>query len=176
MNCLSFSNNKAEILSFSPEDTRLLGEALGESCYPGLTLLLYGGLGMGKTLLTQGLGASLGFKGIKSPTFIILSEHEGKLPLIHADLYRIDSFSDTDSLDMENYIDQGCMLVVEWAERWNTVPSENRWDVHIEPADAGDSLRRITIEAVGKKAEKALEKAILILAAEKTLFFTDKKQ
>jgi|GEM_PF-178932 len=168
MNCLSFSNNRAVIHSTSPEDTRSLGFALGNYCYPGLTLMLYGTLGMGKTLLTQGIGDALGCRRIKSPTFIILAEHKGRLPMIHADLYRLDSPADTDSLDLENYLEQGSLLVIEWAEHWKSAPTENRWDVRIEPVSSEDTCaRQITIEAVGETAGNELEKVIKAVKAEK---------
>ncbi len=128
--------------------------------------MLYGELGMGKTLLTQGIGSALGYKRIKSPTFIILAEHEGDLPLVHADLYRLDSNADVDSLDLENYIEQGCLLTVEWAERWNTGPTDDRLDIRMEPIGCDNSKRQITIEAIGKKAEEILDKVVKMIFGE----------
>ena len=151
----TYSDSRAVFVTESAEETRALGRALGGFVYPGLTLLLFGGLGMGKTQLTQGIGNALGFDRVKSPTFIIVSEHEGKLPLIHADLYRLDA-KETDSLDLESYTMDGCLLVVEWAERWPSPPGEDRLDIRFEAPDGADGPRRITTEAFGERAGRAL--------------------
>lgn len=156
-------NNRAVFIAFSQDETYLLGEAIGKACYPGLTILLFGSLGMGKTLLTQGIGNQLGYKRIKSPTFILLSEHDGKLPLIHADLYRLESPAEADSLDFENYIEQGCLLVVEWAERWGSPPENDRLDIRFEPVRGDETARRITIEATGERAAVVLASAVSAL-------------
>lgn len=147
-------NNVTVVTTSSPEETRSLGTLLGGSGYAGLTVLLYGALGMGKTLLTSGIGSALGYDNIKSPTFIIISEHEGDLSLVHADLYRLETYAETDLLDLESYIDRGCLLVVEWAEHWGSPPSKDRWDITIKPAenDEGENIREITIRPFGNKA------------------------
>ncbi len=72
--CLS---NSFIVTSESPEETFLVGKALGNAAYPGLLVLLKGSLGMGKTKLTQGVGHALGYERVKSPTFIIMSDTEG---------------------------------------------------------------------------------------------------
>lgn len=141
-----------------------MGMSIGKQTFPGLTILLHGGLGTGKTLLTQGIGKALHCRKIKSPTFILIAEHEGKFPLIHADLYRLGSHVEADALDFENYIENGCVLVVEWAERWHTPPINNRLDVTISQHAESDTYRVIKIKALGKAAEdliKALSLDIL---------------
>lgn len=161
MNYVLCSENSYKINSYSPEDTYKIGVLLGGACYPGLTILLYGGLGMGKTQITQGIGHSLGIKRVKSPTFIIISEHEGILPLIHADLYRLETFSDVDSLDLESYTDSGAVLVVEWAERWQNTPQNDMWDIHfINSSQENPDQREIRITAYGAQAAKHLSEAL----------------
>lgn len=150
-----FFDKRAVFTTDSPEETKLLGEKLGGAVCAGLTILLFGELGMGKTQLTQGLGAALGCERVKSPTFIIIAEHEGRIPLVHADLYRLEE-GDVDSLDLDSYIYDGCVLAVEWAERWKSPPTD-RLDIHIEP-NGDKGRRRLTIIPCGEKAEDVLEK------------------
>lgn len=145
-----WSDSRAVLTTESAEETQELGAIAGCCAYPGLTVLLCGGLGMGKTQFTQGVGRALGFDRVKSPTFIIVSEHDGKLPLVHVDLYRLEE-SDVDSLDLDEYIYDGSLLVVEWAERWRT-PPDDRWDVSFEAPDGTEGPRVITVEAVGERA------------------------
>ena len=156
MHCLSHSTRKLQIVTFSEDETCSFGMSIGKHSFPGLTILLHGGLGMGKTLLTQGIGKALGCGKIKSPTFILIAEHEGEIPLIHADLYRLDSHVEADALDFENYIDTGCVLVVEWAERWHTPPLKDTLDIVINQYGDDDNSRVITVRALGKTAEDLL--------------------
>lgn len=159
-----------KISTISEGETLFLGALIGKFAFPGLTVLLHGGLGMGKTLLTKGIGKALGYSGIKSPTFILISEHEGDLPLIHADLYRLDSHVEADALDFENYIDSGCVLVVEWAERWHTPPLKNVLDITIVRETENESSRTITIKASGSNTAemlKRLEESISAVLREK---------
>ena len=158
MNCLSHSTRRLDIVTFSEDETRSLGMYIGKHSYPGLAILLHGGLGMGKTLLTQGIGRALGCGKIKSPTFILIAEHEGEIPLIHADLYRLDSHVEADALDFENYIDSGCLLVVEWAERWHTPPQKDTLDITITSENQNENSRTITVRALGNRAIEMLSK------------------
>jgi tRNA threonylcarbamoyladenosine biosynthesis protein TsaE len=156
MHCLSRSAERMRITTSGEEETRQLGALLGRLAFPGLTILLHGGLGMGKTVLTQGIGSSLGHRGIKSPTFILVSEHDGDLPMVHADLYRLDSYMEADALDFENYIDSGCLLVVEWAERWHTPPLKDTLDITITNGEDDENSRTITVRALGERAIEML--------------------
>lgn len=163
MHCLTDLDDLAVITVDSSDDTKLLGGIIGLQCYPGLTLLLYGGLGAGKTLLTQGIGFALGYKNIKSPTFIILAEHEGILPLVHADLYRLDSYTEADSLDLENYIEDGYLLVVEWADNWKNPPLNDRLDITIESIASDVNIRKITMRAFCDRSKKLLNGIVDLL-------------
>ena len=156
MHCLSRSAERMRITTYGEEESRQLGALLGMLAFPGLTILLHGGLGMGKTVLTQGIGSSLGHRGIKSPTFILVSEHDGDLPMVHADLYRLDSYVEADALDFENYIDSGYLLVVEWAERWHTPPLKDTLDITITNGEDDENSRTITVRALGERAIEML--------------------
>lgn len=117
----------AVLHSGSVEQTRHLGVALGALLQPGDCVLLEGELGAGKTALTQGIGAGLDVrKVINSPTFTILKEYVGRLPLYHFDLYRIETPDEIYALGFEEYFAGDGVCVIEWAERG-------------EPADRSDA-------------------------------------
>lgn len=104
--------------SASVIETRRLGQALGKLLIPGDIILLEGDLGAGKTALTQGIGKGLGVSVvINSPTFTILKEYTGRLPLYHFDLYRIDDPEEVYALGFEDYFTGDGVCVIEWAER-----------------------------------------------------------
>ena len=131
------------LTSASIERTHALGRALGELARAGDVVLLEGELGAGKTAFTQGIGLGLGVAAtINSPTFTILKEYEGRLPLYHFDLYRLDEPDELYELGFEDYFTGGGVCVVEWAERGEFKDEE-------EPVWNGDWLRvalRITGE------------------------------
>lgn len=160
MKLLTFSGSGAKFDIYSPEETEILGEALGREAYPGLCIMLFGSLGAGKTLLTQGIGKALGVTRVKSPTFIIVNEHEGTLPLVHADLYRLERDFDVESLDLGAYLDEGCLVVIEWGERWQSPPGQDRLDILIDRCRDEAEHRRITIEPYGERAYNMLERSV----------------
>lgn len=152
-----WSDNSVQFETCSPEETKSLGEMAGSCAYPGLCLLLFGGLGMGKTQFTQGVGTELGIKNVKSPTFILIAEHEGRLPLIHADLYRL-AEQDVEPLALEDYMSDGCLLVVEWAERWASRPDCDCWNICFSADGSDDWVRTVRLSALGEKASGALDR------------------
>lgn len=158
MKCLEFSDRLLKITTSSADETRIIGETMGESAYPGLTVLLYGELGMGKTVFSKGFGTALGMSGIKSPSFIIVAEHtDGKFPLTHADLYRLETARQSDALDLEQYTEEG-VLVVEWPDRWASAPDEDVWKIYFSRG-ANENERELTIEHSGVRAAEALRRA-----------------
>jgi tRNA threonylcarbamoyladenosine biosynthesis protein TsaE len=129
--------------SASIEQTRRVGQALGALLAPGDVVLLIGDLGAGKTALTQGIGAGIGVPGvINSPTFTILKEYTGRLPLYHFDLYRIEAPDEVYALGFEDYFAGEGVCVIEWAERGE--PREQ--DV---PPPWPENYLRITLRADG---------------------------
>ncbi len=104
--------------SASASQTHRLGALLGGLLRPGDVVLLEGPLGAGKTALTQGIGAGLGVREtINSPTFTLLKEYTGRLPLHHFDLYRIEDPEELFTLGFEDYFSGDGVCVVEWADR-----------------------------------------------------------
>ena len=107
-----------EYLSHSVEETEALGEALGRKLQPGAVVAYFGGLGMGKTAFTRGLARGLGCRGrVTSPTFTIVNEYEGDIPLFHFDLYRLGSSDELFDIRWEDYLARGGVCAVEWSER-----------------------------------------------------------
>lgn len=119
------SDNEINVYSSSEEDTFALGKSVASVLYGGTVLYLNGDLGAGKTQFTRGLGSQLGIERVKSPSFIIVAEHnKGKLPLVHVDLYRLTTEDEVAELDLPYYLEQGALLVIEWPERWRNRPTE----------------------------------------------------
>lgn len=116
-----------QLISHSPEQTQNLGRYLGKLTQSGDVFLLTGNLGSGKTCLTQGIAWGLGVKEYAfSPSFVIVREYHGRLPLYHIDLYRLDRIEEIMNLALEEYFFGDGVCVVEWAEKGTDVfPQEN---------------------------------------------------
>lgn len=111
--------DREKTISNSPEDTKAEGKRLGIRLIKGDTVCLYGELGSGKTTFIKGIGEALGIpeREISSASFIIVSEHEAKIPFYHIDLYRIEKPEDIDSTGIYDYVMADGITVIEWAER-----------------------------------------------------------
>ena len=106
-----------EYLCHSPAETEALGERLGKQLRPGAVIAYEGGLGMGKTAFTRGLARGLGCRGrVTSPTFTIVNEYEGRIPLFHFDMYRLSSSDELFDIGWEDYLSRGGVCAVEWSE------------------------------------------------------------
>ena len=105
------------IESNSAEDTFALGKQCGQKAAAGQVYCLYGDLGVGKTVFTQGFAAGLGIKGpVSSPTFTILQVYdEGRLPFYHFDVYRIGDIEEMDEIGYEDYFYGEGLCMIEWA-------------------------------------------------------------
>lgn len=129
------------------EQTRQIARNLAQTLQPGDVLALDGDLGAGKTCFIQGLAEGIGFPGhVTSPTFTLLHEYfGGRLPLYHADLYRIDSASEFLRAGLMDYFDSDGVLAIEWAERIAELLPPRAIRVRIMPGDA-PNMRIIEIE------------------------------
>ena len=118
-----------EYLSHSPEETEQLGEQLGRTLRPGSVVAYRGDLGMGKTAFTRGLARGLGCTcRVTSPTFTIVNEYSGALPLFHFDMYRLDSSDELFDIGWEDYLIRGGVCAVEWSERVeDALPDDTLW-------------------------------------------------
>lgn len=136
----------------SHDETQALGAALGADLRGGELILLIGDLGTGKTTLTQGLAVGLGVEGYtKSPSFVLVHEYEGRVPLYHADLFRIEGGMEAWELGLEEYLRGPGVLVVEWADRALPVFPPDALKVHLERIS--ETQRRLTFAGEGPTAE-----------------------
>ena len=138
-----------QYISRSEAETEQLGIALAHRLRPGAVVAYRGGLGMGKTAFTRGLARGLACQNrVTSPTFTIVNEYEGTIPLFHFDLYRL---SDSDALfeiGWEDYLNRGAVCAVEWSEKVEDAFYGDEIRVTIEKL--GDTQRKITIEGADK--------------------------
>ena len=143
-----------QFLSHSTQETEAIGEELAQKLRGGDVLAFSGSLGMGKTAFTRGLARGLGCRGrVTSPTFTIVNEYEGNIPLFHFDLYRLGSSDELFDIGWEDYLARGGVCAVEWSEN---VEDALRDAIHItiEKDPLEPDTRRITIEG-GSRFEAA---------------------
>ena len=140
------------------EQTMAIAKRLTESLEPGMTLLLEGDLGAGKTTFTKGIGEGLGVKRIiKSPSYTIIREYQdGRLPLYHIDLYRLDE-SEASELGLEEYFDGNGVTVVEWASIAPDELPKERLEIKLTPQLENIAHRDVEFRAVGKRYERIME-------------------
>ena len=140
-----------EFTTHSPEETEKYAGELAKSLKRGTVLLLFGGLGAGKTAFTRGFARGLGItEPVSSPTFTIVQEyHDGRLPLYHFDVYRIGDISEMDEVGYEDYFFGEGVCMIEWANLIEEILPEKRWDITIEKdLEKGFDYRKITIKEV----------------------------
>lgn len=131
-----------QVSTSDADQTRSLGEDLGRILAAGDLVMLSGGLGAGKTTLTQGIGIGMGVRGrVASPTFIVARVHpslSGGPDLIHADAYRIKDLSDLETLDLDSSLDEA-VTVVEWGEGKTEAMSDERLSIEVRRASGGQA-------------------------------------
>ncbi len=116
-----------EVFSDSPKQTEDFAIKLGRALRGGEIIAFFGGLGMGKTHFTAGLAKGMGIdEYVSSPTFALVNEYEGEIPLCHFDMYRITTFDDLCSTGFFDYIDNGSVLAIEWSENIENALPENK--------------------------------------------------
>lgn len=128
-----------------------LGKRIGSQCKAGDLILLNGPLGAGKTVLVQGIGAALGFTDVTSPTFVISRIHNGELPLIHVDAYRLLEAGNADlyldDLDLDSPR-ENAVTVIEWGGAESARLSDERLEIEI---DRTDDIREVSFKTVGAR-------------------------
>lgn len=138
------------------QETRALGAILGAQAVAGSAILLTGELGSGKTVLAQGIGAGLGVSTVvNSPTYVLVNEHlSGRLPLLHADLYRLSSREEIAELALHETAEGG-VLVLEWPERAGPDLPEDHLAIRLN-AGRAESHRTIRCRATGPRSRALL--------------------
>ena len=149
MNCL-------RLITHSPEQTQQLGTSIGELAQPGDVILLTGELGTGKTCLTQGIAWGLNIKEYTlSPSFVIMRELYGRLPLYHIDLYRLDNIEEIADLGLDDYLYGKGVCVVEWAEKGLSIMPEEH--LLIEISHLSETDRNFVLRPCGRRHSDMLE-------------------
>lgn len=142
-----------QIITKSVAETETIGFKLGEMLDSGDVICLSGGLGTGKTAFTGGIAGALGISGyITSPTFTIVNEYAGKLPLYHFDVYRISDPEEMFEIGFDEYLDGRGVVVIEWAELIKDILPLDNIGVVLEKTGSGDmEERKLTINFNGDK-------------------------
>ena len=152
---LGKAGGTARFDSRGPGETRRVGARLGRLLRPGDTVLLSGDLGAGKTVFVQGIARGMGFKGsVSSKSFVLMGEYQGReFKLYQADLYRLEAPEQAEELAMEEYCEDG-VLVVEWPERAPQVFAPDSLRVRFEVT--GERTRGLILEAGGPRSGELL--------------------
>lgn len=144
------------ITTHNPAHTVSIGARLGRLLKPGDVVALVGRLGAGKTTLTRGIAQGLGVDAdVHSPTFTLVHEHLGTVPLYHIDLYRLDTPEEAADIGVEDYVHGDGVTVIEWAERAEPLLPE--WALRVEISHCGDDARQIAFCASSPRADEILK-------------------
>ena len=136
-----------EYISRNESETEKIGESLAARLQAGTVLAYRGGLGAGKTAFTRGLAKGLGCEGrVTSPTFTIVNEYEGRLPLFHFDMYRLGDEDELFDIGWEDYLNRGGVCAVEWSERVAGALPRETVTVTISRCPENEDWRKIIIE------------------------------
>ncbi len=139
----------------SEDETRAFGERIGRTLEQGDVVLLRGDLGAGKTRLAQGIAKGLDVRQpVASPSYVLMNEYPGRVPLFHVDLYRISDAGELEDLGLWDHADEGC-LVVEWPERGDDFLPADGIEIAISEG-TGPSARVMELEARGPRGEAIL--------------------
>ena len=149
---LSIRDKKSAFRTHSPEETQEVGVRIGCQLRPGDVVALIGDLGVGKTCLTQGIARGAGVyqdQTVNSPSYILVNEYAGKIPVYHIDLYRLERLEDIVALGLEDYLEGDGICVIEWADRMGELLPEHCIQVSITGED--EFTRAIEVTPVSLK-------------------------
>lgn len=139
------------------EETLEFGRMIGKNMEEGILVCLNGDLGAGKTCLTKGIAQGLEIEeDVTSPTFILVEEYEGRLPLYHFDVYRIEEPEELYFIGFEEYLAKEAVVIIEWSVQIDEILPPQRLDIDISRTEKDE--RRITLNAVGEKAQTLLRR------------------
>ena len=132
-------NRNESFKTESPEETQALGEKLGKTLKQGDVIALIGDLGTGKTCLTQGIARGVGIASeeiVSSPSYVLINEYNGTVPIYHIDLYRLENSEEIAELGLSEYVEGDGICIIEWAERMAEALPDSCIKIHITLADA----------------------------------------
>jgi tRNA threonylcarbamoyladenosine biosynthesis protein TsaE len=147
-------------ITASPEETHSLGERIGRACEGGEVIGLIGPLGTGKTCLVRGVAVALGVRpeSVASPTFVLIHEYTGRVPVCHVDLYRLDEREAVTGLGLEEYVESAAVTLIEWAERASAVLPRDHLRITLE--HLGGDRRRVMLDPQGVRYEALLARVL----------------
>ncbi|MCL6638486.1 MAG: tRNA (adenosine(37)-N6)-threonylcarbamoyltransferase complex ATPase subunit type 1 TsaE [Firmicutes bacterium] len=152
------------IKTYSPEETARLGEALAPFLEPGDLVCLNGDLGAGKTAFARGVARGLGVKGhVTSPTFTLINEYQGRLPLYHMDVYRLEDAGEMEDLGYEEYFYGDGVTLIEWAEKVTDVLPEERLEIYLGGGAGGSDFREIALVPFGERYRRLVEELMAVV-------------
>ena len=142
--------------SYSATDTRQTAAILASQLHAGDVICLGGDLGAGKTVFVSGVAKALGFTGyVNSPTFTIVNEYVGTMPIYHFDVYRLADSDEFYAIGADEYLYGDGVCVIEWAQRVEDILPAERINVSILKDDKkGDDYRLIVIERISAEGQK----------------------
>jgi len=150
-------NQEYKVITHSSEETQKWAERLSERLHAGDVITLEGDLGAGKTTFTQGLAKGLGVQGVvNSPTFTIVKEYQGRMPLYHMDVYRMED--EFEELGFDEYFYGEGVTVVEWASRIQSILPDEILSIRIKRL--GDDQREINFEPKGKHFDQICKELV----------------
>ena len=136
-----------KIITKSEKETQEAGEKLVQTLAPGSVVAMYGDLGAGKTAFVRGMTRGLGIDfPVSSPTFNVVNEYPGKVPLFHFDMYRLGSADELFDIGWDDYLERGGICAVEWSE--NVEEAFEPGTVKVNITKLGDTEREITVEVM----------------------------
>ena len=145
-----------KIISRSPQQTRAIGKALARHLKKSDILCLCGELGSGKTVLTKGIASGMGIaqRSVLSPTFVLIRQYQGRLPLYHFDLYRVKDFREILVLGYEEYFYDEGITVIEWAQRLGCLMPKDCMKIEFRLQD--NNARLLEVSACGRRHSSLL--------------------
>ena len=143
-----------KLITHNEMDTIEIAQNIESEKFPNMVICLNGELGSGKTIFTKGFAHALGIEeNVTSPTFNIIKEYDGELPLYHMDVYRLDG--NTAGVAIEDYFTKGGVVIIEWADTIKDILPEKRLDIKFKVA--GENTRVLIITPHGKEYEELCE-------------------
>jgi tRNA threonylcarbamoyladenosine biosynthesis protein TsaE len=141
---------KLSLRTTDAADTRQLGAVVGMALRPGDVLALTGELGAGKTVFVQGAAMALGVtERVTSPSFLLRRDYRGRVPVVHLDVYRLETFGEVADLGLDELFDGGCVTFVEWGDAVRPLLPGDHLEVELIWHDLADDERRIVLTARG---------------------------
>ncbi len=154
------SVERLESVLSSRSQTEHLGHVIGSSLTGGEVLALTGALGAGKTALVRGIAAGLDLppESVSSPTFVLAHEYEGRVPLVHIDLYRLHTAAEAESIGLDDYLAGSAVVAIEWADRFPGWLPADRLEVQL--THRSPATRNALVLAQGPRSSALLTRII----------------